>query len=638
MNGTFVFIAPYEEMAIMAREVARELNMNDWVFDVGYGEEGLALARRYSAQGARIIVSRNMTALAISRHLDIPVIDLSASPYDIVDGLSNARRFGAHIGVMGPAELVYGCQSLGEPMGISVSELMITDLNQLPQAIQEAKKQGIEVILGGQNEIQCAISYGLIGILLYTNKSTIAAAMKKAVELYQLQYAEKLRSEQIRTVLDNSYEGIIATNPAGNIIIMNLTARTMLNKGKDVLGLPLKEVLPFLPEHLLYPAQDSYSAGTVSLQNDRLILHSRGVTVDGSAGGIVLSLQYVKDMAEMEHKLRREIVMKGHIASTSFDQVTTCSDIMQQIIDQARRYALTDSTILITGETGTGKEMFAQSIHNASRRNTGPFVAINCASIPENLLESELFGYDEGSFTGARRNGKKGYFELANGGTLFLDEIGEIPLKLQANLLRVLQEKQIMRIGGDRVIPINVRIIAATHRDLQQAVEQEKFRLDLFYRLNVLRLVIPPLRNRPADIPLLVASLIRRKSKELDLPPIEIDPELMTFFSEYPWYGNVRELENAIERLCIVCNGGYVGLRQVRQVLVEFDFQKSPEQQRQDLLSLREAEKQRITEALLSARWHRAEAAKLLGISTTTLWRKIKTYGIDVPINGKTDA
>lgn len=637
MNGTFVFIAPYEEMAFMAKEVATELNMTGWVFDVSYGEEGLQLAKRYSEQGARVIVSRNMTALAISRHLDIPVIDLSASPYDIVDGLSTARRFGSHIGVIGPAELVYGCQSLGAPMGIHVSELILSDLNQLPQVIQNAKNQGIEVILGGQNEIQCATSYGLIGILLYTNKSTIAAAMKKAVELYHLQYSEKLRSEQIRTVLDNSYEGIIATNAAGNVILMNLTARTMLNTGKNTLGMPLREAVPFLPENLMHPAQGGHSADIVNVHNDRIMLHSRGVMVDGKAGGIVLTLQYVKDIVDMESKLRKEIVMKGHVATVTFDQITTCSDTMYRIIEQAKRYALTDSTILITGETGTGKEMFAQSIHNASRRNSGPFVAINCASIPENLLESELFGYDEGSFTGARRNGKKGYFELANNGTLFLDEIGEIPLKLQANLLRVLQEKQIMRVGGDRVIPINVRIIAATHRNLQEAVAEEKFRLDLFYRLNVLRLVIPPLRKRPADIPLLVASLIRRKSKELDLAPVEIAPEVMDFFQQDPWYGNVRELENAIERLCIVCNGGRVTLQQMWEVLVEFNFSGQLEQKSITGESLREREKKQILEALQTSHWKRGEAAKALGISTTTLWRKVKAYGIDLPKKPKTD-
>lgn len=271
--------------------------------------------------------------------------------------------------------------------------------------------------------------------------------------------------------------------------------------------------------------------------------------------------------------------------------------------------------------------MLAQGIHIASPRKNGPFVAINCASIPENLLESELFGYEEGAFTGARRNGKKGYFELANKGTLFLDEIGEIPLNLQANLLRVLQEKQIMRVGGDRIIPIDVRIIAATHRNLQKAVSDGKFRLDLFYRLNVLRLMIPPLRERPDDIPLLVRALIRKKSKQLSLPPVEIPEEGMTFFRQNPWKGNVRELENLIERLCIVCNGSTVTMQTLREVLPE--FQPSPPGP-SGAAAVRSSQRAMIEQALEAAHWRRADAAKLLGISTTTLWRRMREYGIDI--------
>ncbi len=261
MKSIFVFIAPYEEMAVMAEEVARELKLDGWVFDVGYGESGLQLAERYYEQGAKLIVSRNMTALAISRHLSIPVIDLSASPYDIVKGLSHARKFGTRIGVIGPADLVYGCRALGEPFGLEVSEWILSDLEQPPETIQQAKQLGVEIMLGGQNEIQCAISYGINGVLLYTGKSTIASAMKRAVDLYQLQYSERFRAEQIRTILDHSYEGILATDGNGQLILMNLTARSMLGTDQSAIGHSIQTYMPFLPSSMLHPESDATLGG-----------------------------------------------------------------------------------------------------------------------------------------------------------------------------------------------------------------------------------------------------------------------------------------------------------------------------------------------------------------------------------------
>lgn len=628
MSYKYVFIAPYEEMSDMAREVARELDMSDWTFDVGYDDEGLQKAQRYAEQGAKLIVSRNMTARAISRHLDIPVIDLSASPYDIVNGLEASRMWGKKIGVMGPAELVYGCHRLGSPMGLDVTEMIINDRVQIPAAVAEAKRSGIEVILGGQNESRCAAENGLKSVLLHTGKSTVAATMKKAVQLQNLQYSEKMRAAQMRTILDHSYEGILAADEHGSIILINLTAQSMLGVSREAVGMPIRQVAPMLDEEVLKPEEGGHTGGIYTINDIRILLHARRVLAEGEPAGVVLTLQHVKDIVAMESRLRREIVMKGHVASVTFSDITTCSKSMRSLIDQAKHYALTDSTVLITGETGTGKEMFAQSIHNASRRKLGPFVAINCASIPENLLESELFGYEEGAFTGARRSGKKGYFEIADNGTLFLDEIGEIPLKMQANLLRVLQEKQIMRIGGDRMIPINVRIIAATHRDLQKATKEERFRLDLFYRLNILRLVIPPLRSRPADIPLLVSTLIRTVSRRLDLAAVDVPQEVMRLFQSYAWPGNVRELENAIERLCIVCDGSSVSMEQLREVLVEIPIEESKHGVHETVI--RANERDLIVDTLFSVQFRRAEAAKKLGISTTTLWRKMKEFQIDI--------
>ncbi len=252
-----------------------------------------------------------------------------------------------------------------------------------------------------------------------------------------------------------------------------------------------------------------------------------------------------QNLEELEQsQIRRPAAQRGHVARHSFDDILTRNPRMQQLKETARRMAASNSSIVIYGRSGTGKELFAQSIHNASPRREAPFIAINCASIPENLLESELFGYSEGAFTGAKKGGKRGYFELAHRGTLFLDEIGEMDLGLQARILRVLQEKEITRVGGDSVIRVDVRILSASNKRLLDLVRQNRFREDLYYRLNVLSLEIPPLRDRREDVPL----LLRHFQEQLGAV-FSLTPAAWEFLGQYPWPGNVRELGNFVERL-----------------------------------------------------------------------------------------
>lgn len=235
----------------------------------------------------------------------------------------------------------------------------------------------------------------------------------------------------------------------------------------------------------------------------------------------------------------------------SFGRYHRTSPMMQQVKRLARIYAATESTILITGESGTGKEMMAQAIHNLSSRCHGPFIAINCGAVSESLLESELFGYTGGSFTGARRDGREGLFEAANGGTLFLDEIGDMPYNLQNHLLRVLQERSVRRLGAHNVIPIDVRIIAATNKDLEQAVQEHHFRLDLYYRLAVLLIHMPPLRQRREDVAVLARTLLQRFNEQYGQPH-DLGQDVLDYFQTLPWPGNVRQLANTIERLSLV--------------------------------------------------------------------------------------
>jgi transcriptional regulator with PAS, ATPase and Fis domain len=312
---------------------------------------------------------------------------------------------------------------------------------------------------------------------------------------------------------------------------------------------------------------------------------------------------------------------------------------MQQILLKAKKYAKTDSTILITGESGTGKELMAQSIHNAGLRKDGPFVAVNCAAISESLLESELFGYADGAFTGAKKGGKPGVFELAHGGTLFLDEIGEISTKIQAILLRVLQEKEIMRVGGDRMIPVDVRVIAATNKDLWESVQKGLFREDLFFRLNVLRLQMPSLRERKDDIPLILNRLLRQHKVSF-LTWEQLPEMLKQFFLDYDWPGNIRQLENVVERMVLNLDT----LTQIEDFIEEILYENSGKRAelsgnplRENILpmtksgkivltpsSMEEMEIEILEQMLKMYNNNRSLVADKLGISRTTLWKKLK--------------
>jgi transcriptional regulator with PAS, ATPase and Fis domain len=284
----------------------------------------------------------------------------------------------------------------------------------------------------------------------------------------------------------------------------------------------------------------------------------------------------------------------------------------------ARKYAAVDATVLITGESGTGKEMFAQSIHNLSGRKNGPFVAVNCATIPENLLESELFGYEEGAFTGARKNGKAGLFTIAHRGTIFLDEITEISFILQARLLRVIQEKEVIPLGSEKIIPIDIRIIAATNRNLLEEVKNGNFRRDLYFRLSILNLKIPPLISRNRDLRLLAKFFIKTYNEKLN-KNLTLNEKALSLLENYNWPGNIRELENVIERLCVISESK-IREQDVREIIDELSIQEGNSDP-----SIQQITQSHILKTLASFNGNRGLTAKQLGISRSSLWRRLKT-------------
>lgn len=328
------------------------------------------------------------------------------------------------------------------------------------------------------------------------------------------------------------------------------------------------------------------------------------------------------DLHRQIRQLRKEVDRRY-----GFGNIIGRSKSMLAIYDLIERIAATNSTVLITGESGTGKELFAKALHYNSQRKDRPFIAVDCGVIPENLIESELFGHARGAFTGAV-NAKRGLFAEAHTGTLFLDEIGNLPPPLQAKLLRALQEKEIKPVGSNENIRVDVRVIAATKEDLRRAVEEGGFRNDLFYRLSVIPINIPPLRDRREDIPLLVNHFLKKICKDNNLELKELQPDVLNALMNYSWPGNVRELENLIERLVLLSQGNPIGSDYLPPEILEGDERAGKSLKEALDRQVAGAEKELIQEALEKAGGNRTKAAKLLGISRASLYNKLNQYGI----------
>ena len=370
--------------------------------------------------------------------------------------------------------------------------------------------------------------------------------------------------------------------------------------------------------------------GSRCFADDSRLITSEGVL--HCSVSVSPSMDYVTRTLCVTLKKQKHLIdsvnkVSGNRAIYTFQDIYTRDPVMKKTIALARRYARYDVNILIEGESGTGKELFAQAMHNESSRAEGPFVAINCASIPRDLLERELFGYERGAFTGANREGKMGVFESANKGTVFLDEIGEMAFDLQAKLLRVLESGEFIKVGDTRPFKVNVRIIAATNRDLQKEIEAGHFREDLYYRLSVFRIQLPPLRERIEDIELYVRAFVKMFGPGVGKKIEEITPEYLGTLKKHVWKGNVRELRNVIERSMIIADGAVLTVSDlpfdIQQSVLESEGGKGYSE-----FDLAQVEKAHIRKVLQYTGGNKTEAARLMHIGLTTLYRKIEEYGI----------
>ncbi len=333
-----------------------------------------------------------------------------------------------------------------------------------------------------------------------------------------------------------------------------------------------------------------------------------------------IEMQIKKILSHKELVLENILLRKKLEEKYQYDEIIGKSVAMQEIFELIEKVAPTDSTILITGESGTGKELIAQAIHGNSQRCYMPFIAVSCGALPDSLLESELFGYEKGAFTGADHT-KRGRFEMADGGTLFLDEIGDISLKTQVDLLRILEQREFNRLGGEESIKVDVRILAATNRDLKKAIAENRFREDLYYRLNVISIHVPPLRERKEDIPLLAEAAIRKYCAEMNREVVKISDNALDSLMDYDWPGNVRELENIIERALVIGQGKEIGVKDLPFSRKEMGAESFPR-------SLKMMEKMHIERILKETDWNISKAARELDIDRQTLYNKMEKYEI----------
>ncbi|MBX9973411.1 sigma-54-dependent Fis family transcriptional regulator [Cytobacillus firmus] len=440
----------------------------------------------------------------------------------------------------------------------------------------------------------------------------------------------------VETIVENAFGWLVVVNKEGTIIYINKNYCDFLEVEREqVLGRHVSGVIENSRMHIVAETGKEEIADLQYIRGNYMIANRIPILSDGEVIG-AFGTVFFRDTKEwmqmnshvksMLTKIQSYIQEIDRSVKYSLDDILGKSSQIQSLKEKVKMVAASDISVLIRGESGTGKELFAHSIHQLSNRSHQPFVKINCGAIPEQLLESELFGYEEGAFTGAKKGGKKGKFQLADGGTLFLDEIGDMPLNMQVKLLRALQEGEIESVGSTSTVKVDVRIIAATNRPLEKMMEEKRFREDLFYRINVVPFMVPPLRDRMEDLSFLIDSFINKITKKSGKRISSISDEVIEKFHQYSWPGNIRELENVIEASIHLTSSEMITIESLPDYMKESAVYPVGKMNLKDILE--ETEKRILTQSLSKYNNDRIEAAKALGISKSSMYEKLKKYGI----------
>lgn len=634
-------MAPTRQLAEKAKAIITGQGREDVdIFVASNGRRDIIeCARTLARKGAKIIISRKGTQQIVEETTDLKVVGLNNT---LTDYLRMLKNWGLHtpglIAFFTYDPISEEVLEMCEMLDIQVKNYIFKTFEDCWDCVRAAMADGAVVGIGGAWTDPISKELGFPHITVENSEDTIVVALNMAEQIRRIQHEEaekqaaiKTRMETYQAVLDFTHDAIMSIDDQCRVQVLNPVAERIMGcKASESIGKPVDQVLPntMLPDVL----RSGQKQTNQMMQIGKMLTNTNRIpiVVDHQIRGVVATFQDIKQLQSTEQKIRLKLHEKGLVAKYSFGDIVGESRAIRNTIQIARSYASSQAAVLIHGETGTGKELFAQSIHTVSDRRDGPFVAINCAAVSNNLLESELFGYEAGAFTGASKNGREGLFELAHGGTIFLDEIGEIPRETQVELLRVLQEKEVRRVGGNRVIPVDVRIITATNKDLIQETMEGRFREDLYYRLNVLDLELPPLRERGDDVRILGLQHFRRLCGGTATPEQERRYlDMLAQVQDYAWYGNIRELQNFTERVHILLQND----TEINSVMTEIMRRRTngTPLERKWPGDEESQERKALIAALQNYPDSMEEAARSLGCSRQTLWRRMKKYGISRP-------
>ena len=633
MVKPIAFIAPYKKLADLFAEVANDLDKDVAVY-IGDLKEGIEIAKDLEDKGTQVIISRGGTALAISEQLDnYPLVEIMINGFDLIKILNEAREKSRKIVIAGFYQFTYDIENLDHIMDIDVKVITLqrewfNRPEYIKEKLQDAKKNGYNCLVGDNISVKIADELGFETFLIRSGRSALAQSIIEAERILKVKKNEMEKTHKIKSIIDSVNDGIISLNSEGKIQIFNPKAEKILDKkAYQVKNKYINEIIPQINYKKVLEDGLMVRDNIYKVNGQKIISNLIPIKVDGSTVGLVISFQKAEEIKKSEEVIRNELQEKGYTAKNTFNDIIGKSNKIEETKNEAKNYAQVEMPLLINGETGTGKELFAQAIHNYSSRANKSFVAFNCAALPDKLLESELFGYVKGAFTGADKKGKAGLFEQAHNGTIFLDEIAEISLNTQTKLLRVFEERKVRKIGDDKLTPINVRIIMATNKSINKLVTKGDFREDLYYRINVLKLNIPPLRERKKDIPLLIEYFINKSSNKINKVITGISKKSEELLMQQYWPGNVRQLENIIERIVVNSNENYIKSDIVKKHLAGFELNNKKINFSKGTIpnkTLEELEKE-IIKIVVEEEESKTAAANRLGIGRTTLWRKMNS-------------
>jgi propionate catabolism operon transcriptional regulator len=601
-------------------------------------EQAIAVGRQMAQDGIEVLIGRRGTAHLLRENLNIPVLSLPQSSLNVLKSIREASKIGRRVFMPSFRDLRPIAEVVKEFMDVDFAQDIYTDSASLRQIIASAACAGYEVAVGGASTLRFAAEFGLKFTELMTSEEEVTETVENARSVALSQREQLAEARRYQSIIDATSDGIIATDPAGRVTTINRAAARMLEvNGNSLAGTPVARLIPHTAIARVLQSSAAVFDAIERIRDEMFIFNHTPVMLDGELLGVVSSFREAAHVMKSENRVRRTLA-KGFVARYVVGDLIHRNSEMSRVVELSREFAKTDSCILITGETGTGKEIVAQSIHNLSRRSPRPFVSVHCSALTEQLLENELFGHEEGAFTGSKKGGKPGLFELAHQGTIFLDEIDSTTFSVQLRLLRVLQEKEVMRVGGDHKIPIDVRVIAAAGKDLWQAVQEGIFRKDLFFRLNVLRITIPPLRQRKEDIEGLLQHFLAHYSKKYGIAACPLPPAYLRRLCDYAWPGNVRQLKHFTEQVVLnqsfECGADALESLYRQLLLIAEGPQSAPQADADRRFPPTPARRsdvsaERVAEALQRARFNKTRAAALLGVGRTTLWRKMKEFNLE---------